>query len=869
MAQKAFGFNIKLMNSDQDTTYHDFAYAANPAGNILVGGVDPSSISEFDSDEKFTRVGDNLFTPEVYLVETSVVGTSLANLRTQINDIKTAMTSAEVIEITSATGVVYVIAITPVTDVFHHHINVLPREWGVNIVDLVLTFNTASTFVEIQIPTTFPSEGLQLYHDAAQKVYSDAAGTIPATHGDEVQNWGDVNSDTKDATQTAALTKPTYDTTTFTHPTVHFDGTNDHMELGYWWSSNEGTVVAVVKATQDQLPVVTKTIFGYREDGDTGSSRRLMVTRSSDAKSNWSASNSETIGAHRVNADFHILIATLSDTSSELKLYLDETEVDSLSIVNPIKTVDTGNAGFLGARWVSAAAADFFQGHMTDFLIYDKVLDTTEIANLVAYLRDKVADLTTYDDPADVSVDWWLRADTAAYSDAGETPASDTDDVLAWLDRSGSHRSAMATHTASQRPSLNTVDTVKAMEFDGGDHFYHNYWEDFGTVFVVAKLTNNSDSQRALLGYWGGSGSTPANVYIRPANTSGDITADIDGFSSVGIDKVYDEFYLLGVRMSDADGVELSLNGLVVDTSAAGTRVAPPSSLAQLPSIGKSYFGTALADPHIGAIAEIMATTRRMSDVEKGDILSDFKTRYSGVIEVYDSFTTPLSTGLQVRYDANSGVYNDAGTTFAATDDTVEEWHDQENSYDAINSTTSEKPILRTIDSITAVQFDGTDDWLRHLYISEVRSIYIVAKSTDAAASRALMSAAGDGTGTNTNAWTYHSAVGSNSRWLRRDGCLATGPLATDSWAVYGATYNTTSFVGNAYQDGVFQNTSTGTAAPSMGTEGALGCVIRDDASKSAFFEGYIAEVLVYDVEHTNLEVLYMQAYLEQKWSVL
>lgn len=72
--------------------------------------------------------------------------------------------------------------------------------------------------------------------------------------------------------------------------------------------------------------------------------------------------------------------------------------------------------------------------------------------------------------PAELSLDLWLEARSGTYSDAGSTPAVDTDPIYQWNDLSGNNRN-WSQGTLNNRALLKLVSGKWIVESDGTDDF--------------------------------------------------------------------------------------------------------------------------------------------------------------------------------------------------------------------------------------------------------------------------------------------------------------------------------------------------------------------------------------------------------------
>ena len=123
----------------------------------------------------------------------------------------------------------------------------------------------------------------------------------------------------------------------------------------------------------------------------------------------------------------------------------------------------------------------------------------------------------------------------------------------------------------------------------------------------------------------------------------------------------------------------------------------------------------------------------------------------------------PVTSGLIFHLDAsdNDRVYNDAGTTKATNNQTVQEWHSEDGAdiFESLSST--QKPLYKTggLNGYSRIYFDGSNDFLEDQtwssdYAPSALSIFIV--TTNYYDSVSFPTFLGFGSGTNSGLSLYY-----------------------------------------------------------------------------------------------------------------
>ena len=864
------GFRFQLTSADRKTIHYDFSYSARPKSGFKIGKPDSKAIENADSLDGFARRGDRIFTPSAYEFVATLQSDTLANLRSAIQSIYNALGSTERIVITSVVGYKYIIAVSPPVERFQHFISVEPLRWGIPLVRLHMKINVATTFVEVLPPAPeLITEGLEVYYDASQLVYTDA-GATQAVHNDSVQEWHNRISNSYHAKQTNASFKPVWKSEIeLDVPAVRISGLQ-RLEIQDNYDWNGGTFFAVYKPWNQGESHDYRNLFGFDADSGSSTARYFQIsTNTGEINFGLLGSGAE---ARSLKNPSHVCVVHGTYDGATKKLYMNGVEVASTSGGGALGAISS-LPPLVGAGYFTNSVVDNMDGWIMDLLFYNRVLTDEEQSSMVEHLRDKndLAFNEWEDDIDGVGVDLWLSADKHVYNDLGLTEASDTEDVRMWQTRTRHPRDAFKESGSS--PSLRTISGIKTLQFESGEYLRHNYYDGYGTVFIIGRYTGSTSAVYAS--YMGGStAGSLSNWYVR-SNTGHDdgrLEVDADDFPAVHTPFLYNSWNAITYRQSNSDGQELMVDGLTVDSSGAGVRVPVPYIPSVLQIIGGAFFNSVPVDFHVGEVAEIICAKRRMTDAELNTIHAYLGLKYSNVLSVLvGNPTEVLPDGLRLHLDASKGVYKNDGTSIAAIGDAVQHWRDQSgNGNNATQSNALQRPTLELFAGERVVKFDGSSHHLDEDYLGEVRSIYVVGKhSGPDSNAQSYVSAASDDAGAPTNAYSFHGNALANIQWTRQTTPFASVSTIRDIFKILSGTYNTTSRASTLSIDGVEVASVTGGTTEGIGATAVIGASARFDGSTDQFLEGSIAELLLYDVEHSVAQKTHMQKYLESKHATL
>jgi hypothetical protein len=201
----------------------------------------------------------------------------------------------------------------------------------------------------------------------------------------------------------------------------------------------------------------------------------------------------------------------------------------------------------------------------------------------------------------------------------------------------------------------------------------------------------------------------------------------------------------------------------------------------------------------------------------------------------------------------------DADQLVLANDDPVATWTDESgNGTDATQATGGSQPLFKTAvqNSLPAVLFDGTDDWLRATVGADTsRTVFVVAKATAGTSGRTLWGYGG-------NARLRISSTGT-WEWFRNEATTAVGLGGTATNTTIITLVVTDASTASGYLDD-----GTATAFDPDDSVTTLTTIDLGQNPNVNRFPGYVMEVLAYDSALSDTDRGNVRDYLNTKWSV-
>jgi hypothetical protein len=244
-------------------------------------------------------------------------------------------------------------------------------------------------------------------------IHLEADSITGASNGSRIATWTGLVGSGMDAVQPTADSQPVYVASNPLfkgHATVHFDGINDLMFLpsGANCPINVGACTVLVVAKFDKL-VDSQYLFSGQ--GTSGNDRlRICIDGSiTGAPFHWRIGNTGWPGTMNAPADTAVHVFGITSPA--------EGFLDGVSIGTASNTASDIPSDFgLGAGRVNNPHS-FLLGDIAEFVVFNRVLDATEYAQVNAYLALKytlsVSDPNPQDDATDVALDATLQWNAA------------------------------------------------------------------------------------------------------------------------------------------------------------------------------------------------------------------------------------------------------------------------------------------------------------------------------------------------------------------------------------------------------------------------------------------------------------------------
>jgi len=263
----------------------------------------------------------------------------------------------------------------------------------------LITNMTAATLTGqvMMMFSTDPASGITSPLDIDSLFYWYAADVGVTTNNNKVTQWNDLSGNGHHVTQADTSKAPTYSATggPNSRPTLTFDGTNDFLaSAAHFWGSDDLTAIVVYKHTS-ATSNTTEQIIG--KWGVSDSLQFLIHARNAalsyQLRSSFdddlipgAGTNSYAYSYSAKSASFRVISNTHNGTKIGNTVHIDGS---SVTVTDVASTNDDGTIADLsqpldiGARLAPSGAVDlFFQGSISEIIVYSRAITTGERENL-------------------------------------------------------------------------------------------------------------------------------------------------------------------------------------------------------------------------------------------------------------------------------------------------------------------------------------------------------------------------------------------------------------------------------------------------------------------------------------------------------
>ncbi len=712
-----------------------------------------------------------------------------------------------------------------------------------------------------QNPSIAALSNLVLYYDAANVKSFPGAGTT----------WNDMSGNNNNGTMTNG---PLWSAAN--NGLISFDGTNDYI------SSTSNFMSGYTAFTFDAWVFLSSAgtaggpICGYNQFSPPNhNGPQFGISDTNIYIVNYNGGGSSYIYApvtitNATNTWIHVAATW---TSGALKLY--KNGVDITGTVSTSGTPPTTISNDTNIKWyVGQVRSDqsCFNGKISCVKVYNRVLTNAEILQNYNASRGRYIGNIPFS-PTDISgIALWLDADdprTLFSNTSGTTRATaDATAVALWADKSGNGRNASQS-TASKCPLLKTsvLNNRNVIRGDGSNDtlsLSRCVSEDF-SIFIVFQTTQ-SYFRFAASQWYEGAGLFDSEVggvtndygismyqgYPRAGTGNPDTSITDPSTRNNGSATI-----VCFTRLKSTGALNLYTNGIPVASGTGTTASLTSPTVNYLMSTADS-FGYMSGD-----MAEVIAYSSVLSSTNRIKVEQYLQNKWG----ISSGFLPTQISGIQLWLDSS-----DSGTLFQDTSGTIPVvnegdpvglWRDKSgNAKHATQSTNANRPLFKTSvqNSKNVLRFDGSNDGMAGSdtgFSTTTSTVFVICKSAIAGIDNYPFMFGTDAATQLVGLTTYN-----NQMQITQYGASTFVAFTTNAWNIIYFTKSSNNWTMNL--NGTSASTTMTTSTVLSGNYG----IGFNKSGNRAFFNGDIAEVILYNSVLSTSQIQQVQAYLNQKWGI-
>ena len=769
--------------------------------------------------------------------------------------------------------------------------------------------------------TAFPSSGLS--------VWLKADAGITADGSNKVSVWADQTPNGNNANQATGANQPTLVTTRTDlngKPVVRFDGSSSYLDI----TDNPSikptqalTVIAVAQTTSTAVQDLVShglTFNYYSEQRWPLYSYDLGIQANNVERGYIGFGLGQ--GDPNSGADLsglgsrldQMTISALVFDGANLQIFDSGSAQGSAPVGAPILyDGTTAHDLIVGAYSTYYGITNFFNGDMAEVLVYNRALTPTERGQAEGYLADKYtvyAPTATWplaystDVQAQIAINEWTKEEADSYvafqadnsammttglllwlkADDGVT-ADGSNNVSAWADQTGNYTVTQATGGSQPTLVASDINGKAALHFSGAQALSQAVNLGMGlnqdvTIVTVANTTSPTSAEDSI--YLGASGQSRGLGYY-----NSDQYAD---FSSA-VAETGAAAPTSGAFVTEAVTLNKTLQNAVFYRNGVMTGSTPMNSLQTVANgivVGNRSDGTT---PWQGDIAEILVFDHQLTTAEMNQVggsLGDKYGLYNSNATWMASYTNDVQariaayqwskaqadtyvaahtgapsiveTGLAMWLKADAGITHDGSGNVSA-------WADQTSTY-TFSQTGSAQPtfVATDINGKPALHMSGSQFLASTGTLSGINAdcTILTVASTSSPASQQYSFYAGSGSGSG----FANRAIGysSSQEFYDTAGSSATTGEAppANTFVTEAATLDSGLTSVTYYQNG--NQTGTGTLGSLVNV--SAGIAIGASPVPDTYWQGDIAEVIVYDHKLSASDLQQVDGYLADKYGL-
>jgi hypothetical protein len=706
--------------------------------------------------------------------------------------------------------------------------------------------------------------GMVAWFDANDIDDNGIAGDNPANAA-AIATWKDRSGNNRNATA-AGTAQPTYRTNILnSKPVVRFDGINDVMSLGNITAvETQGQTIFVVgKASGANQMYVT------RHDGGTGGSFYMasnntsaggvhyMVQRASGARAD--------IYTAGTNTNYRVM--TVMYDGGVLKSY--ENGALTGTKTGPGGALQSNTSNLKLGHYDSTSW--YLNGDLAEVIIYNRNLSEGEQGRIEEYLATKWGIATTKPNSVSGLIGWYDAEDPLGTG----VPMKGAQIITTWEDKSGNNRDLTVPTPASQSPAYyrerqNNRPVLRfaaADTINGSDNIMQNTAMPFSgltnaTIIAVAKNEVASPTDQMLYGV---GSSLALDLYITATGYFGINTsnADVRGLLSPDVSRY--NVYTTQFVNNNVAASKVWINSFEPSPYAT---LASPINRTFTNGFVLGRWGVDTNYDWNGDIAEVAIYNKALSDSERTSVEEHLAKKW-GV-----NYENPASVpNLTLWLDALDVDGDGDVTDNPANSSTVTTWVDKSGKgYNATASSgVAPTYATNTLNGRPALNF-GTSKYLTNTSfgLNTKASIFavVVPSAPGVEWGRILSNNQNMYFGTGNGTGRFATFYGSGSGW--------TGSGAADHGAGAALTASTPYILGTvqnntnnkAYINGALKGTNVSPMSAFSNGYDIGACALAECFGPYQYWNGRIAEILIYNRELSDTERAYVEQYLSDKWNI-
>jgi hypothetical protein len=573
---------------------------------------------------------------------------------------------------------------------------------------------------------------------------------------------------------------------------------------------------------------------------------RYAFSRFSSSQFYVNTAGGASYSSHTADTNWHVYSAKVTTSNAHVRR-----DGSDLTISDTTLAAQTGKM-YLGRRHNDGNYDTELNlgGNIAEVILYSTALSDTDRDAVETYLSNKW-NISFPTGPGGVkdNLKLWLDA-----SDS-DTVTTVSGVVSLWEDKS-TEGSDFSQSTSSKRPTLDSSTYSKdTISFDGSDDYLtgSRTYSNETTLFIVTEKSSGTSD------YIFGAGASGGAIAGSPAIITEYSSVDLEWFHDISPGdqdretiasdgKAASGLHLITVRQTDSSNLIARFNG------AQKFSKTPVSSMS-----GKSigYLGSASTSAGYmnGNIAEVALYHDALSDSDVDTVEAALATKWGITLG-----GEPPSGNLALWLDASdSSTIKSASncTGSVSNGGTIGCWQDKSgNNYHLSQATSSSRPVWTTnaFNSLAAITFDGSNDFFSRSSSLTAYEIFVVSKRDSTSGTGVLL-----GFQTNTRYFGYYGS---------------TTYAYTGGWSRIGYTGNALNILSTNLVNSTKYIALNGVnqTLTNSGTLGALSgnsyIGRRHNSGSELYFDGKMAEMLVYSSTLSSSDKSDAIDYLKNKWGL-